>query len=1298
MNTSIRFDLYSPQELRDQIDIEIKKVGDAKQAAYNAIVFLNNLYGVQDMSKANELNTGIKVEKEHIPTMKYIKDSMGKYHKMATTENIARHIAEDHLDEMSDYYTRLLEMEKIAEDDKKRPAIEIEVIKFLLKNPNPPDSKIHAFADKKKISPHKLEAVFYKLATERASMSKDMQKATKNLTRLIKKQITDKTGRVTTVYVKPEGSKTEWLNKFMNFFSFKSTAEVNQRIEQDYKKLELDKKGVTWSDWKSHVSEYFNNKDKWDRFFNGSSAEKKATEKKAEEKAKKAEKKPVKQSFKLSLMKMVATLYGTAPEKKEEPVKTVEKPVENNFETMPETDKLKGRTVSVNHVYGSLVPGLSAKVTKEWTDPSGTKWVELDLGVNQGGQKLKGRIPVDSIYAPTQKEIKADKSKGLKNFTIVDNNNPSRVIQIKAKDINEAKDKGASELKTHNIRTYEHKDLDVPNNFDTMPDTEKKAESNKIGTMVEKFEKYFQDFKNSLKKKNPEKDERLIESLAIIELKKLNNKAIGSEAQKDEFTVFIMEKQADYDKKYMGKKEILPDPIQAIADKAKEPIITEVTPDGYGPAESETSQKKAEDVKIVEAIQTVTPENRADAEAQASNEQKQEWAMTYKEYRDYLMNYRNESVINNLKKQIASRERVLAESGKTEYEYELHRDRKKRFENELMKYIEGRIDEFLNPNPTWDYIDRQYQSLTNKDSDEGKALKRKLSIRENKAKKEHERLIKNAIKSGNIIPANVLKEYPEIQKDDATKMTIPDINYKPEVYEKDVFVGADEKESNKRKITINDYSKVPPKDVYLSDEENILKVPRPSYIPEMDLRDFAGARDNKQNFDVVRLGPNKYIIVDKRYPVIKAGSNERKEFDNRSTYTVYESKPVSDADRLAFNENAIGKRKYYEMNAETLAATWDYYRKMITATEKQKNEDKQDREEKYYNEQKKKALDAGKNWPYAPFKRKGIRPTKAKVDAMSMTYSQAFMIQDFTGIKAPVSEFTGATKMNADLFNNYQAMLKELEYKINDLRIQGQYNNDSSTYKKGQETAYGDSGTKTDIFESKGVLVKRQNGTEIDDQDIAKIGMMVDDLYSVFGDRTSMNKKYGLKISYAGDKRMHASKAIGMFVPEMKCIAISNSSIEGRGFTVAHEYAHFMDAYLGESSGYNFLSDEDGSIANDIASTFRKDMRLKVKPNEKSAAGEEYYNRTCECFARAMEQFYAIKQGTENILYEERNKNGSYIDHDKFLTKVMPLCERFLVEKNEMLKAFNKGFDKGRNVYIKKTNPITGKPEYRKVK
>ena len=60
----------------------------------------------------------------------------------------------------------------------------------------------------------------------------------------------------------------------------------------------------------------------------------------------------------------------------------------------------------------------------------------------------------DSKYDFENKD-KPSATEALKTFTIVDNNNPERTVKVQAKDLNEAKSKGASELKTTNIRTYE---------------------------------------------------------------------------------------------------------------------------------------------------------------------------------------------------------------------------------------------------------------------------------------------------------------------------------------------------------------------------------------------------------------------------------------------------------------------------------------------------------------------------------------------------------------------------------------------------------------------------------------------------------------------------------------------------------------------------------------------------------------------------------------------------------------------------------------------------------------------------
>ncbi len=45
-------------------------------------------------------------------------------------------------------------------------SVEEDVISFLKKHPNPKDSEVHKFAEDKGINTHKLEAVFYSLATK----------------------------------------------------------------------------------------------------------------------------------------------------------------------------------------------------------------------------------------------------------------------------------------------------------------------------------------------------------------------------------------------------------------------------------------------------------------------------------------------------------------------------------------------------------------------------------------------------------------------------------------------------------------------------------------------------------------------------------------------------------------------------------------------------------------------------------------------------------------------------------------------------------------------------------------------------------------------------------------------------------------------------------------------------------------------------------------------------------------------------------------------------------------------------
>ena len=68
----------------------------------------------------NQITIGTKIESEHKETVAFIKSYFQEHKKLPSNKEIYKHIAENHVDEISDYYTRLIEMEKQVKADKKR--------------------------------------------------------------------------------------------------------------------------------------------------------------------------------------------------------------------------------------------------------------------------------------------------------------------------------------------------------------------------------------------------------------------------------------------------------------------------------------------------------------------------------------------------------------------------------------------------------------------------------------------------------------------------------------------------------------------------------------------------------------------------------------------------------------------------------------------------------------------------------------------------------------------------------------------------------------------------------------------------------------------------------------------------------------------------------------------------------------------------------------------------------------------------------------------------------------------------
>ena len=62
-------------------------------------------------AESDQLKMGIVVEKEHVDTIKWLAEKLGGEANEGLINEVAQRIAQDHLNEIPDYYSRLKEME-----------------------------------------------------------------------------------------------------------------------------------------------------------------------------------------------------------------------------------------------------------------------------------------------------------------------------------------------------------------------------------------------------------------------------------------------------------------------------------------------------------------------------------------------------------------------------------------------------------------------------------------------------------------------------------------------------------------------------------------------------------------------------------------------------------------------------------------------------------------------------------------------------------------------------------------------------------------------------------------------------------------------------------------------------------------------------------------------------------------------------------------------------------------------------------------------------------------------------------
>ena len=440
------------------------------------------------------------------------------------------------------------------------------------------------------------------------------------------------------------------------------------------------------------------------------------------------------------------------------------------------------------------------------------------------------------------------------------------------------------------------------------------------------------------------------------------------------------------------------------------------------------------------------------------------------------------------------------------------------------------------------------------------------------------------------------------------------------------------KEIRTNGITVLDYTGVENDKVFLCNKKNILDKPRPSWIPELD---------------------SKGLAIDKFLPICVKDFSDGNYFVQSKIYTgERDTKGIP-----------IYKKQIYKMSPDVLAATVDYYLKRKRA------------ELKTEGSSEKVSLPRGMNsMPTSRYNE--ISKLCLLCDVPSLKYKnvdksitdKAFEMKG----KSPGKLYQ--IQNNVVFLEQWQPLLENIKGKRLDMNYQKQDYIDS--YSKAVETAYGDSKTFNNLYNDFGVKIKKQNGTNFSKPEIEKLSETLKKVYTHYGNLSELAGEYGLKISYADNCMQFARKNIGLFTPFHNAIGISffneakQLTVAGINHlpdvTLAHEVAHWLDSQKGKESHNFFASDKYGSLENQIATKFKEEIKLREKSNKSATrigkADEihlgEYWHRTCECFARAMEQYYALKQGID--LSEEI----AYARKDNFEEDFIPLIEE-LMEENK---------------------------------
>ncbi len=454
------------------------------------------------------------------------------------------------------------------------------------------------------------------------------------------------------------------------------------------------------------------------------------------------------------------------------------------------------------------------------------------------------------------------------------------------------------------------------------------------------------------------------------------------------------------------------------------------------------------------------------------------------------------------------------------------------------------------------------------------------------------------------------------------------------------------------------------------DEETILTDPLPAYIPIIDEEVF---REKGYIFDVIRIAKDTYILSTLGYKETKRGSGYMQEL------------PAEDYEQ-----------GYVITTLDQLALISDYYYTKAKAVERAKANDRNKRTEDYYDnlprERREKYFAqshfysrlpiavkkkiAEDQWNlltleekedfYKPIAKKQGKRLVSKLDEHHMWRSFHEMYERFINPEAIHPEPGYA---NPEVWAYWKSFRYLMSWKVKDIKVQRQF--ESDTRSLALETSFGESNTNDELKEKYGILVKRQNGEKIQPNEIEQIRRAWVNINKLYGGLVKNAKDHNLKISHTGKTLVFASKAAGMYLPRMHTIAVSNKFGDNQFESImAHEVAHWIDNILGEQHGRRYGSDDFESTAGIIGDTLRKNMN--------SPSDSDYINSTKECFARALEQYFAIETfGRDASLiysYTELDRirpyfaEEHYVSQEVYDNKLRPMIVQFMQEHKEFFK------------------------------